>query len=78
MAKVYSDIRVRIALRPCVDKVTGEKGLFHKWINNAINNLPDALVENESGNMIIIPYKLVKFIDNKVMQYFNENPINEE
>ena len=78
MAKVYSHIRVRIALRPCVDKVTGEKGLFHKWINNAYNNLPDALVEKESGNMIIIPYKLVKFVDNKVTQYFNENSINEE
>lgn len=78
MAKAYSDIAVKIELRPCVDKVTEKKGLFHKWINNAYNNLPDALVENESGNMIIIPYKLVKFIDNKVTQYFNENPINEE
>lgn len=95
MAKAYSDIEVRIELRPCVAKIeAGEaRGLFHCWehISEIIEPSPlkgghsggvisatVGLVELDDGSIIKVYPTSLRFIDNKVTQYFNENPINEE
>lgn len=69
------------------------RGIFHCWehISEIIEPSPlkgghsggvvaatVGLVELDDGSIIKVYPTSIRFVDNKVIQYFNENPINEE
>lgn len=65
MAKLSSDINIKIELRPCI--VKGRKALFHKWSVKSKETV--AIIEYEDGAVTeCYPYE-IKFVDAKFKEY---------
>lgn len=69
-------MKIEIELRPCL--VGDKKALFHKWIVSSRESysLPartitmvNGLLEYEDGNLDVVDYRLIKFIDNEHQKY---------
>lgn len=77
MAKAYLNVAVSDELRPCVTIANGNKckGLFHKWLTESFGNVSAVvgIIELETGVIIKESPEYIRFIDNKVKQYFAEN-----
>lgn len=82
MAKLHTNIVITDELRPCITAAHGNrcKGLFHKWLTESFGNLSTVvgIVELETGVIIKESPEYIRFIDNKVKQYFAENVVDDE
>lgn len=82
MAKAYLNVAVSDELRPCITTAHGNrcKGLFHKWLTESFGNVSAVvgIVELETGVIIKESPEYIRFIDNKVKQYFAENFVDDE
>ena len=59
-----SSITVERELRPCINIITDENLLFHHWVYGT-----EALCEQEDGELALINYMHIKFLDNKLKEY---------
>lgn len=82
MAKAYLNVAVSDELRPCITTAHGNrcKGLFHKWLTESFGNVSAVvgIVELETGVIIKESPEYIRFIDNKVKQYFAENVVDDD
>lgn len=81
MANAYigSKIVISAELRPCITVAHGNrcKGLFHKWVTENLSTVV-GIIELETGIIIKEPPEYIRFIDNKVKQYFAENFVDDD
>ena len=63
------NIEINFELRPCIVTKNGKKkkSLFHRW--NVFNL---AVVEYEDGTVDSVEPKQIRFIDNKIKDYYFE------
>lgn len=82
MAKAYLNVAASAELRPCITVAHGNrcKGLFHKWATERLGDMSVVvgIIELETGVIIKESPEYIRFIDNKVKQYFAENVVDDE
>lgn len=59
-----SFMTIECELRPCINIITDENLLFHHWVYET-----EALCEQKDGEMSLINFRHIKFLDNKLKQY---------